>query len=107
MELEHHLNPPLLKHAYSLFHQTWWVILFALLCFYGYEKGFERIKSEYALLHEKYENLHNDRDKALSYQEELRLHLNSQNNPEWIELTLMKELGLIPQGQTKVIFKQS
>jgi hypothetical protein len=35
----------------------------------------------------------------------LVLQFNSSSDPAWIELVLKRELGLIPEGQTKVVFK--
>ena len=41
---------------------------------------------------------------ALEKQKGLLRQINSQNDPAWIELMLMKEMGLVPEGQTKVFF---
>lgn len=32
------------------------------------------------------------------------LEINSQSDPAWVELMLMKNLGLVPEGQIKVFF---
>ena len=40
----------------------------------------------------------------LEEKEDLKLQINSQKDPAWIELTLMKGLGLVPEGQLKVYF---
>lgn len=36
--------------------------------------------------------------------EDLTLQINSQSDPEYVELILRKGLGLVPEGQTKVYF---
>lgn len=39
-------------------------------------------------------------------QSELNLRLQSETDPAWIEMTLMKELGVVPDGWTKVRFQK-
>ena len=36
--------------------------------------------------------------------EDLALQLQSETDPAWIEMLLMKELGVVPEGWTKVHF---
>lgn len=57
------------------------------------------------LLNQKFSDLQNEKEVSLKLQEELQLRINSHNDPEWIELTLMKNLGLVPEGQFKVYVK--
>lgn len=38
--------------------------------------------------------------------EELALQIQSQKDPEWIEMVLKKRLGVVPEGQMKVYFKR-
>jgi hypothetical protein len=35
----------------------------------------------------------------------LLMQIHSQSDPAWIELTLMRVLGTVPENQTKVYFK--
>lgn len=42
---------------------------------------------------------------ALSEQEDLKLQIESQSDPAWIQMMLMKGLGMVPDGQIKVYFK--
>lgn len=44
---------------------------------------------------------------ASAEREELLRQIQSQSDPEWIELVLMKRLGLVPEGQTKVYFEKT
>jgi len=37
-------------------------------------------------------------------QESLRLQIESQNDPSWIEMILMRDLGVVPEGWLKVHF---
>ncbi len=43
---------------------------------------------------------------ALIQQEDLSLTLASQSDPSWIELVLLRELGVVPEGFLKVYFKK-
>ena len=60
-------------------------------------------------LSELYMRLHEmQQEKILAAQEqdELALQYQSESDPAWIELVLMKELGVVPDGWTKVYFKR-
>ena len=48
--------------------------------------------------------LQSEKKFLLEEKQDLKLQINSQNDPAWIELTLMKGLGLVPEGQLKVHF---
>lgn len=84
--------------------QHWWVIFFFLFCYMSYEQGLRGRNREYAKLHQQLTALQEEKKEALALQEDLHLQVKSQNDPAWIELTLMKELGVVPENQTKVYF---
>jgi hypothetical protein len=42
----------------------------------------------------------------LQKREELELCLASQNDPAWIEMVLIRDLGVVPEGFLKVHFKR-
>lgn len=84
----------------------WWVIFFCLLCSIFYEQGYNRIESDYSKLKEQLIKLEVEKEKALALQENLLLQLESQSDPAWVEMLLMKGLGVVPEGQTKVFFKK-
>jgi hypothetical protein len=44
------------------------------------------------------------RSKASLEHDRLLAQVESQNDIDWIELTLMRELGMVPEGQKKVFF---
>lgn len=85
----------------------WWVVLFILLCYMSYEQGIRSRNMDFAKLSIQLTELQEQQKVALAFQEDLRLQINSQSDPDWIELTLMKGLGLVPEGQVKVYFKGS
>ena len=42
---------------------------------------------------------------AMQNQDDLRMQIASQSDPQWIEMVLMEKLGVVPEGQVKVYFK--
>ncbi len=88
-----------------IFVQTWWVILFVMICFLAYEKGMRTWDKEYAKLNGRYRDLKREKQLLGHIQDDLLLQINSQSDPAWVELVLMKGLGLVPEGQTKVYFE--
>lgn len=43
---------------------------------------------------------------ALQEKEQLALKIASQSDPAWIEMILMRDLGVVPEGYLKVHFKK-
>jgi hypothetical protein len=89
----------------ELIVRSWWVVLFVLACYFCYEQGLRKKDREHGLLQRQYDELLLTRKKVKSLQQHLKMKINSQEDPATVELTLMRELGLVPQGQTKVLFK--
>lgn len=87
-----------------LFFKYWWVVLFCLLCAIFYEQQRKKIDLEYSKLHQQLVKLQNIKLEKLKVQEDLLLKVNSQSDPNFVELLLMKELGVVPEGQTKIFF---
>ncbi len=84
--------------------QTWWVFLFVLFCYCVYEHAFRQFMHDYDHLNQSLVTLIEEKEKALAIQENLIRQINSQSDQAWVELTLMKGLGLVPEGYTKVFF---
>ncbi len=84
--------------------KSWWVILFMLICYMGYEQSLCKGQYDYLLLEKRLKELQLEKKRELAIQEDLILQINSQSDPDWIELTLMRVLGLVPKNQTKVYF---
>jgi hypothetical protein len=84
--------------------RSWWVYLFALICYGCYEFMNGQQQNLLAGLrgrlreHEVLIATENER------QAELRLQLASQEDPAWLELVLKRCLGVVPSDQTKVYF---
>jgi hypothetical protein len=69
-----------------------------------YEQGMKKREVDYGMLLRQYQNLTKQKQIAMDYKESLQLQINSQSDPAWVELTLMKGLGLVPEGQVKFFF---
>lgn len=82
----------------------WWVVLFmgfsAAVC----AGGFHRKQSVIIALDQQVSILERKKLCELDIQAELRAQIDSQNDPAWVEMTLMRVLGLVPEGQSKVYF---
>lgn len=84
--------------------RSWWVILFMLGCYLSYEQGLQKKDLDFNKLHTRYIDLQRKKTMLMVQQENLNRQINSQSDPAWVELVLMKGLGLTPEGQTKVLF---
>lgn len=88
----------------EMFIRSWWVTLFILGCYLSYEHGLQKKDHDFAKLQVQYTELQKKKKRLMSQQEDFIRQLNSQSDPAWVELVLMKGLGLVPEGQTKVLF---
>ena len=89
----------------EIFFRSWWIVAFFLLCHIGYDLGLQHWHYEYSNLSRHLLNLEEEKKSVLSLQEDLRYQVYSQSDHAWVELTLMKGLSLVPEGQVKVFFK--
>lgn len=81
------------------------MILFALGCYLAYENGMRTWEKEHAKLLHSFRELNREKIALGHIQEDLLLQINSQSDPAWVELVLMKGLGLVPEGKRKVYFE--
>lgn len=88
----------------AFFFRCWWTILLLLFCYGFYLHAMQKKKELYCLLEEKVNLLENQLVLAKEMREDLLLQMNSQSDPNWIEILLKKHLGMVPLGQTKVYF---
>lgn len=84
--------------------KSWWTILFFFLSLFGYEQAGHRRKMEEDQLKYKMHQIEQAIEQEKLLQEELQRELHSLNDPSSLELILMDKLGLVPEGQIKVIF---
>lgn len=93
------------KSLFDLFFlRSWWILLFSLFCLMFYEQNQIRQNLFFEELKTKLNKLNTEKKTAMNLNEELHAHINSQNDLEYMELTLMKVLGVVPEGHTKVFF---
>lgn len=86
------------------FASLWWVALFILGCYLCFEHGLIKKDRDFKMLLSHYQSLVKQKETLVAQHDRLTRQINSQSDPAWVELTLMKGLGLVPEGQTKVLF---
>lgn len=89
------------------FRGSWWVVAITLSAYAFHLHSarthhFERTHIEGVLSH-----LNERRGEAEAEQRDLEMRLQSQDDPEWIKMVLMKGLGVIPEGNIKVHFEEA
>lgn len=89
---------------HAIFIRSWWVIAFLFICIILYEQGLKKRDHLYKQLTDQSLALQQEKQQVLHQQKNLQVQINSQTDLAWIELTLMKGLGLTPEGQQKVYF---
>lgn len=87
------------------FLPNWWVILLALLFYAGYERSTYQSCQQYQKLTSTIQTLHEEKTALQIRNDQLQQQIQSQTDPAYIELTLMKVLGLVPEGKQKAVLK--
>ncbi len=80
-------------------------MLFLAFSYGVYDQGIQKKNALYAHLKSSVRRLENEKLCVLREKEDLLLRIESQTDPEWIRMILMKKLGVVPEGQIKVHFK--
>jgi len=84
----------------------WWAAAFSLTVGVIYGHG---IQSRNIELHEaagRLSAVESQTVAAMEEKENLALRLSSQSDPAWIELVLLRQMGVVPEGFLKVHFKR-
>lgn len=84
--------------------KSWWIVIFSLCCFALYERGVGQKSRDFGYLQRHLLELQDEYAHQVKIQEDLHLQINSQSDPDWLELVLMRGLGLVPEKQKKVFF---
>ena len=88
--------------------REWWLVVFILfICFFTRCQAFSYRQDQYNNLSQKISHLHELKSERKNLLENTRLKLRSVNDPDMIKMLLIKRLGLVAEGQTKVIFEES
>ncbi|MGC1879065.1 MAG: hypothetical protein WA347_06015 [Rhabdochlamydiaceae bacterium] len=93
------------KEKQGTFARNWWVVLFISICGLIYFNSISKKNGILATLDRHLGELNCEKTSLLQKKEDLLLQIDSQSDPAWIQLTLMKGLGLVPEGQLKVYFQ--
>ena len=88
-------------------HQGWWwVFLFSFGSLGLYANAMKSKIEEVYLLTSRIEAICGEKAAALAYGEDLQFQIRSQEDPSWVEMLLMRDLGVVPEGWLKVHFKR-
>lgn len=87
--------------------KSWWVWAFAIVCFSLYEQSAMKLEKEMVLLDGQIASLEKKIFDAKKTQGDLKLQVESFNDSASIERTLIRALGLVPEGYTKVYYREA
>lgn len=82
------------------------MILFSLLCYTWLEHEQKLQNVTFQELSLKVVELKREKIEAAKTKDNLLKQINSQSDPAWVELTLIKGLGLIPENHKKIYFPE-
>ena len=91
----------------TVFSKMWWVVLCMALCFALYAHGAHKKRTLIRSLEDELGYLQKEKEGLAREKEELLLNIQSESDPAWVEMTLIKVLGLVPEGKVKVYFSPS
>jgi hypothetical protein len=84
--------------------RSWWVIVFSTLSVAFYFQAAHGRTTIFSDLTSRMQEMEREKFIVSQDQDELALQLQSETDPAWVEMLLMKELGVVPEGWTKVRF---
>lgn len=90
--------------GFGWFRQTWWVVGFCALALLAFGHAMRSRSAVIADLRARWLELEKLSLFASQEKEELSLQIASQSDPAWIELVLLREVGVVPEGFLKVHF---
>lgn len=94
-----------MTYLYEWTLKYWWVPLFTLSACSLLEFKLFQLKNEAAAFQAKQIELENKRKALLKETSRLKEEIYSLSDPDFVALILMKSLGVVPEGQTKVSLK--
>lgn len=89
-----------------LFVRSWWVYLFVAIAYLVFYQGMEKKREAYQEISERLARLEIEKKEVVEENGDLLLQIHSQDDPAYIQMVLMQQLGLVPEGQTKVHFQE-
>ncbi len=94
------------KQRSVFFQKTWWMFAFISICLLIFFSAMKKKGHTISDLEHKLAQLEEEKSAALEKKEDLLLQISSFADPAWVEMVLMKRLGVVPEGQVKVYFKK-
>lgn len=85
--------------------RSWWMILVILCCLMIFDLTIRHKVDTYQTLQKKEETLKTQLSAANFLKSSLKEEIASFDDPCWMEMVLMRNLGLIPEGETKIVFE--
>ncbi len=85
--------------------QWWWVGLFCVSVAFAYSQAIKKKKAVFAEYTGLLSSLEKTKHDLILEKEKLTLRIASQEDPAWIEMILMRDLGVVPEGYLKVYFR--
>ena len=86
---------------------NWWMVTFLLLSALFFWQNSRKTHYVAQDLEHRFREILEQKRLVAMEREDLLLQIQSQSDPKWVELVLMRRLGLTPVGQTKVYFEQN
>jgi hypothetical protein len=91
---------------HSICFRSWWVVVFSAISLAFYFQAAHSRAIAMSELSGRLQEMETAKQMAAEQQEELTSQLVSQTDPAWIEMVLMKELGMVPDGWVKIHFQK-
>lgn len=88
-----------------LFLENWWVVALMVMAVAIYAQAIHKKNRLEQKLQEKVKELKITQKEEEEKKEQLLLRLQSQDDPEWMELVLKEKLGVTGEGELKVVFE--
>lgn len=86
------------------FIKSWWVILFFVFSLCVYAQTIKNKNKQIVEHKNKLLSLEKEKQSVIKENEDLKLMVNSLSDPAWIEMILIRDLGMVPEGKIKIHF---
>ena len=96
-----------MRKGAEFFYRYGGVLVFGGLCLSVYYPAMQKKMQTCLDLKDKISELELTKTKAVLQRDDLLLQIQSQSDPDWIEMVLKTRLGVVPEGQRKVYFHQN
>ena len=84
---------------------SWWMAIVLFVVATLYLQGVHKKERVITRLQGQLECVESQRSEIAKKRTRLLHEIAAQSDPEWVEMVLMRKLGVVPEGQAKVCFK--